>query len=84
MSRGEYKKLPKKESSFLCSDKMIISLKEARKILGKKDSEIDIAIFDEKLCPETIGNLSLFSPKLPYPLLLLPNILRYIHLSHLS
>ena len=39
MSRGEYKKLPKKESSFLCSDKMIISLKEARKLLGKDDSE---------------------------------------------
>lgn len=39
MSRGKYEKLPKKESDFLCSDKMIISLKEARKLLGKEDSE---------------------------------------------
>ena len=39
MSRGKYKKSPKKESDFLCSDKMIISLKEARKLLGKESSE---------------------------------------------
>jgi xylan 1,4-beta-xylosidase len=49
----------KKGDCFFCTGE------ELHYIIGKKDSEIDIAIFDEKLCPETIGNLSLFSPKLP-------------------
>ena len=35
----EYKKTPKKKDSFLCSNKIIISVKEARKLLGKDCSD---------------------------------------------
>ena len=35
----EYKKTPKKKDGFLCSDKIIISVKEARKLLGKDCSD---------------------------------------------
>ncbi len=48
-----------KGDCFFCSGE------ELHYIIGKKDSEIDIAIFDEKLCSEIIGNLSLLSPILP-------------------
>ena len=37
--RDKYEKPPKKKNGFLCSDKIIISLKEARKILGKECSD---------------------------------------------
>jgi len=48
-----------KGDCFFCSGE------ELHYIIGKKDSEIDIAIFDEKLCSEIIGSLSLLSPMLP-------------------
>jgi len=34
-----YKKAQKHEDSFLCSNEIIISTKEARKLLGKADSD---------------------------------------------
>ena len=34
-----YKKAPKREDSFLCSNEIIISTKEARKLIGKADSD---------------------------------------------
>lgn len=39
MPRGKYNKPPKRQSSYICSTEMIISLKEARKLLGKETSE---------------------------------------------
>ena len=41
-----YKKAPKRKDSFLCSNEIIISTKEARKLLGKTDSD---KISDEDL-----------------------------------
>lgn len=37
--RNEYKKPIRKKDGFLCSDKIIISIKEARKLLGKDCSD---------------------------------------------
>lgn len=37
--RNEYKKPIRKKDGFLCSDKIIISVKEARKLLGKDCSD---------------------------------------------
>lgn len=42
----EHKIVERDESDFLCSNKIIISVKEARKIIGKKDSD---KISDEDL-----------------------------------
>ncbi|MBQ3280167.1 hypothetical protein IJG92_00695 [Candidatus Saccharibacteria bacterium] len=36
---NEYKRPAKKKDGFLCSDKIIISVKEARKLLGKDCSD---------------------------------------------
>ena len=36
--KGKSKKLKRRKSSFLCSNEIIITTKEARKIIGKKDS----------------------------------------------
>lgn len=41
-----YKKAPKRKDSFLCSNEIIVSTKEARKLLGKTDSD---KISDEDL-----------------------------------
>lgn len=46
MLRGKYNKPPKKKSNLLCSNEIIISTKEARKIIGKEDSD---KISDEDL-----------------------------------
>ena len=46
MLRGRYKKATKKEDSFLCSKEIIITTKEARKLLGK---EISDRVSDEEL-----------------------------------
>ena len=37
--RNEYKKPIRKKDGFLCSNKIIISVKEARKLLGKDCSD---------------------------------------------
>ena len=39
MSKRIYKKAQKHKDSFLCSNEIIISTKEARKLLGKADSD---------------------------------------------
>ena len=39
MPRTPYKKAQKYKDSFLCSNEIIISTKEARKLLGKADSD---------------------------------------------
>lgn len=39
MLRGKYNKPPKKQSTFQCPKEIIISVKEARKILGKEYSD---------------------------------------------
>lgn len=39
MLRGKYNKPPKKKNGLLCSNEIIISTKEARKILGKEESD---------------------------------------------
>lgn len=52
--RGRYKKATWKDNGFLYSDKAIISVKEARKILGKEVSE---SLSDADLM-EVIGIMS--------------------------
>ena len=54
MLRGRYKKATWKDNGFLYSDKAIISVKEARKILGKEVSE---SLSDADLM-EVIGIMS--------------------------
>lgn len=39
MPRGKYNKTPKRARTFQCSNEIIISVKEARKILGKECSD---------------------------------------------
>lgn len=39
MPRGKYNKPPKQTKAFQCSNEIIISTKEARKILGKECSD---------------------------------------------
>ena len=43
---NERKRVKENKNDFLCSNKIIISVKEARKIIGKKDSD---KISDEDL-----------------------------------
>ncbi|MBQ3474301.1 hypothetical protein IJH24_02660 [Candidatus Saccharibacteria bacterium] len=54
MLRGRYKKATWKDNGFLYSDKAIISVKEARKILGK---EVSDSLSDADLM-EVIGIMS--------------------------
>lgn len=44
--RGKYRKSSKKKDGFLCSNEIIITTKEARKIIGKEESD---KISDEDL-----------------------------------
>lgn len=46
MLRGKYKKATKRKDSFLCSKEIIITTKEARKLLGK---EVSDKVTDEEL-----------------------------------
>ena len=36
MSKSRYRRSPKSEDDFLCSEKIIITIKEARKLIGKE------------------------------------------------
>lgn len=49
----------KKGDCFFCTGE------ELHYIISTKDAEVDIAIFDEKLCPDVTEKYRLISPKLP-------------------
>lgn len=51
MLRGKYRKAIKRKDNFLCSKEIIITTKEARKLLGKDASD---KVSDEELA-RTIG-----------------------------
>lgn len=49
-----------KGDSFFCTSE------ELHYIISTKEAEVDIAIFDEKLCPDVTEKYRLISPKLPH------------------